>query len=95
MYRFEFFQPGFVSYSPGEVRRIRAALGESVEEFAGRFFVSREAVKSWEAPEGSVKHREVIGAAARCMYWAAVEANERPSAKNNLIRLSAMGRQYK
>ena len=94
MYRYEFFQPGFVSYSPGEVRRIRAALGESIEDFANRFFVSKEAVKSWEAPEGSAKHREVIGAAARCMYWAAVEANERPSAKNNLIRLSAAGAHY-
>lgn len=87
----QIFKPGFVCYSPAEIKRIRQTLGESPEEFAQRFFVSQDAVKSWETVEGQVKHRECTGPAARLMYWAAVEANERGCSKNNLIRLGCRG----
>ena len=62
-------------------------LGETPAIFAERFFVSEAAVKSWISPIGSTKHREVVGAAARCMYWAEIETTQRGSAQNNLIRL--------
>ncbi len=88
----KFFVPEFILYTAAEVRRIRQCLGESQAEFARRFFVSVAAVKSWEAQEGTSKHRDVTGAAARCMYWAAEEANNNPSAINNLIRLGVRGK---
>ena len=83
----EFFKPRFKYYPPEEVKRIRQTLGETPAQFAERFFLSEAAVKAWESPEGSSKHREVVGAAARCMYWAEVEITQRGSAQNNLIRL--------
>ena len=84
----QIFNKPFICYSPSEIKRIRETLGETQEVFAQRFFVSVDAVQSWEAKEGSTKHRECLGAAARLMYWCAVEASERGSAKGNLIRLA-------
>ena len=83
----EFFKPRFKSYSPEDVKRIMQTLGETPVIFAERFFVSEAAVKAWISPVGSSKHREVLGAAARCMYWAEVEISQRGSSQNNLIRL--------
>ena len=87
MSRSEFFKPRFKYYSPEEVKRIMQTLGETPAEFAERFFLSKAAVISWISPIGSSKHREVVGAAARCMYWAEVEISQRGSSQNNLIRL--------
>lgn len=78
----------FVCYSPAEIKLIRNKLGETQEEFAQRFFVSTEAVRAWESPEASPKHRECLGAAAKLMWWTAQEANERGCVKGNLIRLA-------
>jgi len=83
-----FFAPGFVGYEPGEVRMIRARLGETREQFARRFFVETSTIKAWEST--GKKRREVLGAAARVMYWAAVEANQSGAAVNNLIRRKKM-----
>ena len=83
----EFFKPRFKYYPPEVVKRIRETLGETPAQFAERFFLSEAAVKAWESPEGSSKHREVLGAVARCMYWAEVEISQRGSSQNNLIRL--------
>ncbi len=83
----EVFSSPCIAYEPHEIKRIMDMLGESPAEFADRFYVSESAVKSWITPEGKPKHRPLVGPAARLMYWAAVEANERGSGFNNLIRV--------
>lgn len=85
------FKSQMVVYTPEEIKLIRQKHGLSVEEFAEWFKVSPDAIKSWEAPVPppgqQSKHRECNGPAAVLMYFAALWANERGCAKNNLIRL--------
>lgn len=81
------FNSPCIAYEPEEIKKIMYMLGESPVEFAERFYVSESAVKAWITPEGKPKHRPLVGPAVRLMYFAAMEANERPSGVNNLIRM--------
>jgi len=87
----EIFNKPFVCYEPHEIKRIMQKLGLNPAEFSKWFGVSESAVKSWISPRGSAKHAECLGAAGKLMYWAAVVANSKGSAKGNLIRLGMRG----
>lgn len=83
------FSVPFHNYTPYEVRHIRLALCKSTAEFAEWFIVSEDLVKAWESEEGSARHREVYGPAARLM-WCAEKLAEGKTA--NLFRLAAEGK---
>lgn len=86
----DIFKAPYIAYSPDEIRTIRRMLGETTAAFADRFKLSESEVKAWEAQEGSSKHREPNGPAGLLLYWAAVEANSRVSARNRRIRLASL-----
>ncbi len=82
------FSAPYHNWQSWEVQRIRLALGKSQSEFADMFLVSLDTVKSWEANEGTARHREVCGPEGRLM-WAAAEMAQGRTV--NLIRLAASG----
>jgi len=79
----------FVAYSPNEIKRIRLLLGMSNQEPADFFRLSIDEIKAWQVSPDKPKHREPSPPAMLLLYWCAVAANERPSAKNNHLRLVA------
>ena len=91
---FDVLKTEFVCYEPHEIKRIMTMLGEKPPVFCERFNVSLDTVKAWITPrlnkhgKKSSKHAECLGLAGKFMYWAAVEANSKCSAKGNLIRLA-------
>jgi DNA-binding transcriptional regulator YiaG len=82
----ELFNARFQLYSPERIRAIRLSLGETKEEFAARFFVSEDAVKNWEQPEGHPKNRELPGPAARLMLAIEAEALAKRTEKNMILK---------
>jgi DNA-binding transcriptional regulator YiaG len=74
-------------YSPERVKWIRKWIGANVSqsEFGDYFHQTAEAVKSWEAPEGSDKHREVSGSASRVMQLLECMAMSRRGEKNSAL----------
>lgn len=82
----QLFGSPFVFYAPEQIRQIRRDLGETRAEFGARFIVGIYTIQSWEEPEESPKHRECLGAAARLMYWAEKESQERGCRVGNQIR---------
>lgn len=79
------FHQIFVLYSPERIKAIRESLEETREEFGQRFFVAEDTVKCWELKEGSVKHRELPGPAARLMLLVESEALKKRDDKNKIL----------
>jgi len=77
----ELFSARYQLYSPERISAIRKSLKETREDFAGRFFVSEDAIKKWE--KGL---RELPGPAARLMIAIEAEALNKRNEQTRILR---------
>lgn len=82
----ELFKIGYVHFTPERIAAVRKALGESRSEFAKRLWVSEEAIKNWEAAEGTTKHRELPGPAGKLMLLIEAEALQKNAQRSAPLR---------